>query len=73
LRESPHIAGPARKLTQIAGRSGFPNRLQRFALSNCIQRTPAGFPFGMPGIAEEIDGAMQQAPQPARQSMPIIP
>jgi hypothetical protein len=24
----------------------------------------------MPGIGEEIDGAMQQAPQPARQAMP---
>jgi hypothetical protein len=24
-------------------------------------------PFGMPGIGEEIEGAMQQAPQPGRQ------
>jgi len=24
-------------------------------------------PLGMPGMGEEIDGAMQQAPQPARQ------
>jgi hypothetical protein len=37
--------------------------------SSCIQRTPAGLPSGMPGIADEIDGAMQQAPQLARQSM----
>ncbi len=29
--------------------------------------TPAGFPFGMPGIAELIDGAMQHAPQFERQ------
>ncbi len=29
-----------------------------------MQRTPAGFPSGMPGIGEEIEGAMQQAPQP---------
>jgi hypothetical protein len=27
---------------------------------------PAGLPCGMPGIGEEIDGAMQQAPQPLR-------
>jgi hypothetical protein len=32
-----------------------------------MQRTPAGLPSGMPGIGEEIDGAMQQAPQPGRQ------
>jgi hypothetical protein len=31
-----------------------------------MQRTPAGLPCGMPGIGEEIDGAMQQAPQPRR-------
>ncbi len=28
---------------------------------------PAGFPAGMPGIGEEIDRAMQQAPQPGLQ------
>jgi hypothetical protein len=28
---------------------------------------PAGFPFGMPGIGELIEGAVQQAPQPGRQ------
>jgi hypothetical protein len=32
-----------------------------------MQRTPAGLPFGMPGIGDVIDGAMQQAPQPGRQ------
>jgi hypothetical protein len=31
--------------------------------------TPAGFPEGISGMADEIDGAMQHAPQPARQSM----
>lgn len=30
---------------------------------------PAGFPCGSPGIGEEIDGAIQQAPQPGRQSI----
>lgn len=31
---------------------------------------PAGLPWGMPGIGDEIEGAMQHAPQPGRQSMP---
>ena len=31
------------------------------------QRTPAGLPFGMPGIGEVIEGAVQHAPHPARQ------
>lgn len=35
--------------------------------SNCTQGTPAGLPPGMPGIGLEIDGAVQQAPQFARQ------
>ncbi|ABX66218.1 hypothetical protein SPAB_00794 [Salmonella enterica subsp. enterica serovar Paratyphi B str. SPB7] len=26
-------------------------------------------PFGIPGIGDEIEGAIQQAPQPLRQSM----
>jgi len=31
--------------------------------------TPAGLPEGIPGIGEEIDIAMQQAPQLGRQSI----
>ena len=31
------------------------------------QRTPAGLPFGIPGIGEVIEGAVQHAPHPARQ------
>lgn len=31
-----------------------------------MQGTPAGLPFGMPGIGDVIDGAVQQAPQPLR-------
>jgi hypothetical protein len=30
-------------------------------------RTPAGLPPGIPGIGDEIEGAMQQAPQFGRQ------
>jgi len=34
---------------------------------NCTHRTPAGFPAGIPGMKLLIEGAMQQAPHPARQ------
>jgi hypothetical protein len=40
---------------------------QRRSASSCTQRTPAGLPCGMPGMAELMEGAMQQAPQPGRQ------
>ncbi len=33
-----------------------------------MQRIPAGFPRGIPGIGEEIEGAMQQAAQPGLQA-----
>ena len=38
-----------------------------------MQRTPAGLPLGIPGMGEEIEGAMQQAPQPTRQSIVFTP
>ena len=34
--------------------------------------TPAGFPSGIPGIGEDIDNAMQQAPQSGRHSIEYI-
>ena len=40
---------------------------QRMASSSWTQATPAGLPWGMPGMGLVIEGAMQQAPQPARQ------
>jgi hypothetical protein len=43
--------------------------MQRLSSDSCAHRTPAGFPPGIPGIDEESDGAIQHAPQPARQSM----
>ena len=66
-RVSPHISRDGGRLPQTRGRSGCPKILQPLRSSNCTQRTPAGFPFGMPGMGDEIDGAMQQAPQPGRQ------
>jgi hypothetical protein len=38
--------------------------------SNCTHGIPAGLPCGIPGIGEVIEGAMQHAPHPVRQSMP---
>jgi len=55
------------KLEQHAGRSGRPKIAQRWSASNWMQRWPAAFPSGMPGIGLEIDGAVQQAPHPGRQ------
>ena len=63
------MSGPGRSDAQNAGRSGFPNSLQRIVPSSCTQRTPAGLPCGIPGIGEVIDGAMQQAPQWLRQGV----
>ena len=46
---------------------------QALSAVSCTQRTPAGLLMplmsGMPGIGEEMEGAMQQAPQPGRQFM----
>lgn len=63
------MAAEGAKLAQTAGRCGWPKIRQRLAASSCTQRTPAGLPRGMPGIALEMEGATQQAPQPERQSM----
>jgi hypothetical protein len=65
----PHISLDGWRFPQTFGRSGIPKILQKLSLSNWTQRTPAGFPCGIPGIAEEIDGAMQQAAQPGRQAL----
>lgn len=34
-----------------------------------MQRTPDGLPSGIPGIGLDIEGAIQQAPQPKRHSI----
>lgn len=68
-RLAPHIDGDGLSRRQTSGRSGWPKIAQRLSSVSCTQRAPAGLPFGMPGIGEEIDGAMQQAPQPARHSI----
>lgn len=68
-RESPHISALGSRLPQTSGRRGSPKIRHRLSASSCTQRTPAGLPCGMPGIGEEMDGAVQQAPQPGRQFM----
>jgi hypothetical protein len=37
-----------------------------------MQGTPAGLPFGMPGIGVLIDGAMQHAPHAGRHFKPLF-
>lgn len=66
-RSGPHISAEGCSEPQTAGRSGLPNSRQRIDASSCAQRSPAGLPKGWPGSGVEIDGAMQQAPQPDRQ------
>jgi len=65
----PQTSGSAANPPQTAGRSGCPKIRQYLSSESCTQRTPAGLPKGMPGIGEDIEGAMQHAPQPGRQSM----
>jgi hypothetical protein len=51
------------KSLQTFGRAGSSNIAQLKSGNSCIQDTPAGLPFGIPGIGELIDGAVQHAPQ----------
>jgi len=67
--ESRHISGMGRRRSHTSGRVGRPNSRQRLSAVNCTQRTPAGLPSGIPGIGDEIERAIQQAPQPTRQSI----
>ena len=68
---SPHISRQGRSLPQTAGRSALPNTLQLLSSVNCRQRMPAGLPLGMPGIGDDMDGAIQQAAQLMRQFMSV--
>ena len=72
-RVSPHISAAGFSEAHTAGRSGWPKMAQASSAVSCTQRTPAGLLMpltsGMPGIGVEMEGAMQQAPQPGRQFM----
>lgn len=66
--DEPHISREGCRLPQTAGRSGFPKSAQRLSAVSWTHLTPAGFPWGIPGTGELMEGAMQQAPQPSRQA-----
>ena len=68
--DAPHIDSCGRKLTQTAGRSGRPNKAHCRSGMSWMHGIPAGLPNGMPGMGEEMEGAMQHAPHPERHSMP---
>lgn len=68
-RDLPQNKGSAWNPSQTLGRSGEPNIRQRLSSVRFMHLTPAGFPLGIPGIGDEIEGAMQQAPHPNRQGM----
>jgi hypothetical protein len=65
----PQTSMSAANPEQTAGRSGCPKIWHRLSTDSCTQRSPAGLPWGMPGIDELMEGAMQQAPQPSRHFM----
>ena len=69
VRVSPHISALGDSERHTAGRSGRPNRRHRRASSRCGQGMPAGLPCGSPGMALLMEGAVQQAAQPGRQSI----
>src|SRR5581483_9817375 len=71
-RLPPHISSPGLSPTQTAGRSGFPKSRHLLSSVSCMHRTPAGFPPGIPGIGDEMDGAIQQAPQPDLHSIMLL-
>ena len=68
----PHISCVGRSLTHTAGRSGLPKMAHVPSSVSCTQGTPAGLPCGMPGMGDEIEGAIQQAAQPGRHCMRVI-
>ena len=69
-RDAPHISSVGRRLTQNPGRSGRPKIAQRRSGNSCTQGIPAGFPCGMPGMGDVMEGAIQHAPHWDRHSTP---
>lgn len=72
-RVVPHISKEGCNPEHTAGRSASPKSRQRRSASRCGQGTPAGLPFGRPGIGLLMEGSMQQAAQPGRQPSGSIP
>ena len=67
--EFPQYNSSGLKPIQTAGREGSPNIAHFKSSVSCTHLTPAGFPKGIPGIAELIEGYIQHAPQLGRHSM----
>jgi hypothetical protein len=64
--------GSGFKRWHTSGRSDLPNNAHKFTSVNCIQRMPAGLPFGMPGIGEDIDGGLSR-PSMASEALGLLP
>ncbi|MBN8549006.1 MAG: hypothetical protein J0M12_06805 [Deltaproteobacteria bacterium] len=73
VREVPQFSRLGLKLAQTAGYCGVPHTPHRKECgSRLTQGTPAGLPFGMPGKADDIDGATQHAPHPDLHDIELI-
>lgn len=67
--ELPQTSRSGLKSLQTCGRSGWSYILHSRLHERWMQYSPAAFPSGRPGIGEEIEIAIQQAPQPVRHSI----
>ncbi len=63
VRFVPQNSGSALKPPHTLGLSGEWNMAHPKSCVRWMQRTPAALPLGMPGMGDDMDGAMQQAPQ----------
>ena len=59
----PQVYSSGIKSLHTLGLDGSPNMAQLKSFNSCIQASPACFPFGIPGMGDEIEGAVQHAPQ----------
>ena len=64
--ESPQMSRMAGNDEQTAGLSSLPKMAHLLSAVRLTHRTPAGLPFGIPGMLDEMLMATQQTPQ-ARQ------
>ena len=63
-RSLPQNSGSAMKAAHTAGLSSLPQIAHSYSSVRWIHLTPAGFPDGIPGMGDDIEGAMQHAPHP---------
>jgi hypothetical protein len=61
---SPQNSGSALKSEQTFGFSSELYIAQLLSSKRLMHLTPGGFPRGIPGTGDDIDTAIQQAPQP---------